>query len=78
VTDARRCTGFTQKAKSRRFVTQISFADYLQSYQTPKIDVERFVRDAQWHRDPTRPVSRLRLSPIHNARIAALAGAVSA
>ena len=41
-----RCrTGFAQKTKSRRFITEIFFADDLQRHRTVKIDVERFVRD---------------------------------
>jgi hypothetical protein len=51
VTDARRCPRFTQKTKSRRWITHILLANDLQRYRTPQIDIERLVCDA--HRAPT-------------------------
>src|SRR5271166_2753925 len=42
-----RCrTGFAQKTKSSRFVTEIFFADDLQCHRALQIHVERFVSDA--------------------------------
>src|SRR5271157_1613796 len=42
-----RCrTGFAQKTKSSRFVTEIFFADDLQCHRAVQIDVERLVSDA--------------------------------
>ena len=51
VTDAGRCTGFAQKAESRRFIAEVSLADDLQSHGAAQIDVERFVSDP--HRTAT-------------------------
>src|SRR5580704_16011670 len=45
VTDARRRAGFTQKAKSCRFVTEVSLTDDFQCHWAAQIDVERFVSD---------------------------------
>ena len=47
----RRRTGFAQKAKPRRFITEISLADDFQCHGAVQIDVERLVSDA--HRTPT-------------------------
>src|ERR1700736_5437117 len=44
-------TGFTQKTKPRRFVTEISLADDFQCHGAVQIDVERFVSDP--HRTAT-------------------------
>src|SRR5271166_3752844 len=42
-----RCrTGFAQKTKSSRFVTEIFFADDLQCHGAMQIDIERFVSDS--------------------------------
>src|SRR5271165_1939407 len=42
-----RCrTGFAQKTKSSRFVTEIFFADDLQCHRALQIDIERFVSDS--------------------------------
>ena len=51
VTDAGRRTGFAQKTKPRRFITEISFADDFQCHRASQIDVERFVSDP--HRTAT-------------------------
>src|SRR5580704_1325123 len=51
VTDARRRAGFTQKAKSCRFVTEVSLTDDFQCHWAAQIDVERFVSDP--HRTAT-------------------------
>jgi hypothetical protein len=45
VTNARRRAGFAQKAKSRRFITDILLADDFQRHGAAQIDVERFVSD---------------------------------
>ena len=45
VTNACRCTGFTQKTKASRFITQISLADEFQCHRAVQIDVERLVSD---------------------------------
>src|ERR1700736_6469338 len=42
----RRRTGFAQKAKPRRFITEISLADDFQHHGAVQIDVERLVSDA--------------------------------
>src|SRR5580700_1988112 len=47
----RRRTGFAQKAKPRRFITEISLADDFQCYGAVQINVERLVSDA--HRTAT-------------------------
>src|ERR1700694_3175585 len=44
-------TGFTQKTKPRRFITEISLADDFQCHGAVQIDVERFVSDP--HRTAT-------------------------
>jgi hypothetical protein len=41
----RRCAGFAQKTKPRRFITEILFTDDLQRHRASEIDVERFVSD---------------------------------
>ena len=38
VTNARRCTGFTQKAKPRRFITKVSLANDFQCHGTTQIE----------------------------------------
>jgi hypothetical protein len=43
MTNARRCTGFAEKAKPRRFIAEVSLADDLQSHGAAQIDVERLV-----------------------------------
>src|ERR1700724_2391919 len=47
----RRRTGFAQKAKPRRFITEISLADDFQCHGAVQIDVERLVSDP--HRTAT-------------------------
>src|SRR5580704_56647 len=47
----RSCACFTQKTKSRCFITHVLLADDLQCYGTAQIDVERLVSDA--HRTAT-------------------------
>src|ERR1700757_3125694 len=47
----RRCAGFAQKTKLRRFITEIPFADDLQRHRASEIDVERLVSDP--HRTAT-------------------------
>src|ERR1700688_1321098 len=42
----RRRTGFAQKAKPRRFITEISLADDFQCHGAVQIDVDRLVSDA--------------------------------
>src|SRR6516164_1221795 len=51
VADAGCGARLAQETKSSRFVTQISFADDLQGYRIPEIDIERLVGDA--HRPTT-------------------------
>ena len=46
MTNARRRTGFTEKTKPRRFITEISLADDFQCHGAPEIDIERLVSDA--------------------------------
>ena len=58
MTDACRCTGFAQKAESRRFIAEVSLADDLQSHGAAQIDVERFVSD------PHRTATQLDRSPV--------------
>jgi hypothetical protein len=67
VTNARRRAGFAQKAKPRRFITEISLTDDFQCHGAVQIDVDRFVSDP--HRTATQQVSRLRPSLIRNAQI---------
>src|ERR1700758_2867637 len=47
----RRRSGFAQKAKPRRFITQISLANDFQCYGAAQIDIERLVSDP--HRTAT-------------------------
>src|ERR1700746_313921 len=47
----RRCAGFAQETKPRRFITEILFADDLQRHWASEIDVERLVSDS--HRSAT-------------------------
>jgi hypothetical protein len=47
----RRRPGFAQKAKPRRFITDVLFVDDLQCHPAVQIDVERFVGDS--HRTAT-------------------------
>jgi hypothetical protein len=47
-----------QKPKPRRLITKIPFANRLQGYRIPEIDVERFVGDAH------RPTTQLNRSAI--------------
>jgi hypothetical protein len=47
----RRRSGFAQKAKPRRFITQISLANDFQCYGAAQLDVERLVSDS--HRTAT-------------------------
>src|SRR5271165_5604996 len=49
--NAGRRTRLAQKAKPRRFIPEILFADDLQSHRASEIDVERFVSDP--HRTAT-------------------------
>ena len=51
MTNTSRRTGFAQKTKLSRFVTEIFFADDFQGHRTSQIDIERFVSDA--HRTAT-------------------------
>src|SRR6266446_8516562 len=51
-------TGFTQKAKPRRFITEISLADDFQCHGAVQIDVERLVSD------PHRTATQLERFPI--------------
>ena len=67
----RRRARFAQKTKPSRFVTEIFFVDDFQCHRASQIDVERFVSDPM-HRDPARPVSPLRPTSVHNARIGAV------
>src|SRR6516162_4371438 len=58
MTDARRCTGFTQKAKPCRFIPEISFTDDFQSHRAVQIDIERLVSD------PHRATTQLEQFPV--------------
>src|SRR5271157_2937043 len=51
MTDTRRRTGFAEKTKPCRFITEISFNDDFQSHWAVQIDVERLVSDP--HRSAT-------------------------
>src|SRR5208337_1283231 len=46
MTDTRRRTGFAEKTKPCRFITEISFTDDFQSHRAVQINVERLVSDA--------------------------------
>jgi hypothetical protein len=51
VPELRRRAGFAQKTKSRRFITEVFFADDFQCHEAVQIDVERLVSDS--HRTAT-------------------------
>jgi hypothetical protein len=46
VTDARRRTGFAEKTKPCRFISEISFTDDFQSHRAAQVNVECLVSDA--------------------------------
>ena len=56
--NARRRSGFAQKTKPRRFITEISVADDFQCHGTVQIDVERLVSD------PHRTATQLERFPV--------------
>src|SRR5271166_4302271 len=58
MTDTRRRTGFAEKTKPCRFITEISFTDDFQSHRAVQIDVERLVSD------PHRAATQLERFPV--------------